>query len=197
MSALHHGGRGGDVGDGPSVRGVYFARCVGFPAIKIGCSAGFKLRLAALQSKLPFSMEYLGSFPGDLFTERYVQVLLLEHRLGGEFYADSPPVMEWADHARRTGKPLHAVPQFNMLHSIPGGRLRVWAADHGINVHDVASLLGVSTSTAKAYTKKQHGYGSLFLAALAVLARRRGADISVLAKANSRAKTPADEATAA
>ncbi len=197
MSHLHQGGRGGDVGNGPRVRGVYFAQCIGFPAIKIGCSYGFKLRLEALQSKLPFDLQYLGSFPGDLFTERYIQVLLMEHRLGGEFYADSPPVREWAEHAKRTGEPLHAVPQFNMLHRIPGDRLRAWAADHGINVHDVASLLGVSTSTAKAYTKKQHGYGSLFLAALAVLARRRGADISMLAKTNSRAKTPADEATAA
>ena len=165
---------------------VYFARCVGFPAVKIGCSHYVLDRLKAVKSNLPFDMELIGQFPGNLLDEKYVHVALLKHRLGGEFYADCDEVREWYEHARDFEAPLHPIPALKLAHSVNSRRMVAFGEKHGITTDKIAQMLQVDRATVKRYALKAHHGSSHYLAAMAVLAHRAGADISTIWRSPKR-----------
>ena len=166
---------------------VYFAKCVGFPAIKIGCSHGWRLRLQALQTNLPFDLEFVGAFPGGMFAERFVQVTLLKHRLGGEYFSECDEVMEWAHHARDHAQPLRLIPHIDDLSWVREPKVRALMRRYKIAAEEVADLLQVGPSTAKKLTKDGYGKSRHFTAAVCVIAQRKGADLDALSEVRAAA----------
>lgn len=159
-------------------RRVYFLRCVGFPAIKIGCSFQTERRLTAIQCNMPFDMEFISEFPGTGLDERYLHVLFLRHRLGGEFFRDCDEIREWYEHAAEFGAPLHPLPELATLARVRGQDIAAFCERHGISSDAISDLLDVGPKTRRKYEKQNHGGSSAYLAAVAVLAKRAGADVS-------------------
>lgn len=90
-------------------RKVYFARCIGprgepMGAYKIGCSFGHNDRIKAQTVSLPFSLELVAVTPGGRVMETACHMWLRDHRIGGEYFLDSPDVQAMVDRAAETGE---------------------------------------------------------------------------------------------
>ncbi|WP_171898770.1 GIY-YIG nuclease family protein [Curtobacterium sp. UCD-KPL2560] len=72
---------------------VYFVQQGDNGPIKIGASRSFTKRLKTLRTNSPVELHVLGTFPGGFDAERDLHHELADHRLEGEWFAPSPPVL--------------------------------------------------------------------------------------------------------
>jgi len=72
---------------------VYFIRCAAGP-IKIGVAVNLAKRLEALQCASPFRLDVVACVAGGYDLEAKIHLRLEEHRIRGEWFADTPEVRE-------------------------------------------------------------------------------------------------------
>lgn len=75
---------------------IYFVQIGEDGPVKIGWARDVKRRLAQLQTGQPHKLRLLGQIPGGLTAERKVHEKLAAHRMTGEWFQPSTPVLEWA-----------------------------------------------------------------------------------------------------
>lgn len=128
-------------------RMVYFARCLGpwgtpMGAIKVGCSYGHELRVKAISSNQPYSLELITAVPGEMLLETLVHLYLQKHRIAGEFFHENAYVTEYLEGVIERGTAfvqMDAPPQGDYL---PDGSLDAFLKYHGLTLNRVFEFLG-------------------------------------------------------
>jgi hypothetical protein len=89
---------------------VYFAQADYGGPIKIGHSYDHGFRIQTIGKDLPFNLVEIGSFPGGLWRERFVQCWFRSSHIKGEWFEPHPELWRWALQAR-TRKHIPEVPE--------------------------------------------------------------------------------------
>lgn len=155
-------------------REVYFARCLtpfGTPlgAIKIGCSYGHETRLRAIASNQPYSLEILGTVPGDMITEAMVHLYLRRHRISGEFFYENLVVMGFINEAIDRDRAFYFIHEGGG-DNLPDEALAAFMDYHGLTLEAICEYLERPPAF---YRGKLNGNKSRRLLAAALIVAQR------------------------
>jgi hypothetical protein len=162
------------------VRGarVYFAQAIHGGPIKIGHSINVEGRLEAVGKDLPFDLIEIGSVPGGLFAERFVQCWFRKSQIKGEWFEPTSELWRWAL-AARTKHRIFEIPDSPGCSYAAETKtiLHFFRYTAGANLKALAESSGLAQSSIDAAFKKTFIDSTLLLAATAVLFVRAGTHV--------------------
>lgn len=158
---------------------VYFAQIDYGGPIKIGSTINRGDRLQTIGGGLPFNVVHIGSFPGYVFCERYVQCWFRAQRIRGEWFEPTPELLRWAYQARAHQR-VHQVPPELPRGFAAGSQAIRYRIDHSRGLVSNAAVAAATGRTEKAieYLLAQPYINSrTILAGIAVAFMRAGIPI--------------------